>query len=199
LLLSRLAEHTQNLEHRGDASILLTEPLERFPSPLAAGRVTLLGPCRRVAAEEVEAARSIFLAAHPDAAYYVDFKDFAFYRLDPIALRYVGGFGRMSWVGAGDYLAAEPDPLRPSSAGILSHMNEDHADALLAYARGLAGIPDATRALMTAVDRYGFEMTVTTPAGPKTARLSFDAEVTTTDQVRRAMVAMVKAAREKLT
>src|SRR5262249_34672599 len=135
LLLSELAEHTQNLAHSADASILLTEPLDRHRQPLALGRVTLLGPCRKVAPAESAAARGVFLPAPPDAAGSVDFKDFAFSRLDPIALRYVGGFGRMSWVSAADYLAAEPDPLAPDAAGILKHMNDDHADAVLAYAR----------------------------------------------------------------
>jgi heme iron utilization protein len=195
LLLSALAEHTQNLAHRADASMLLAEPADRHAQPLALGRVTLLGPCAKVPAEDRDGARAAFLAHQPDASYYVDFKDFAFYRLEPIALRYVGGFGRMSWVSAEDYLAAEPDPLAGAAAGILSHMNEDHADAMLAYARALAKIPEATAATMTAVDRYGFEMAVTTPAGPRAARLGFEAPLSTTDEVRRAMVAMVKAAR----
>ncbi|HEX4446551.1 MAG TPA: DUF2470 domain-containing protein, partial [Polyangiaceae bacterium] len=72
---------------------------------------------------------------------------------------------------------------------------EDHADAMVAYAQALAGIADATSAAMTAVDRYGFDMAVTTPKGPRATRLAFDAEVTTSDEVRRAMVAMVKRAR----
>jgi hypothetical protein len=198
LLLSELAEHTQNLAHAADASILLTEPLDRHRQPLALGRVTLLGPCRRVPAGEGEAARRAFLATQPDAAGYVDFKDFAFYRLDPIALRYVGGFGRMSWVGAPDYLAAEPDPLAPEAGGILKHMNDDHADAVLAYARAFARLPEASAATMTAVDRYGFELAATTPKGPKAARVAFEAPVTTTGEVRAAMVAMVKAARAAL-
>jgi len=77
-------------------------------------------------------------------------------------------------------------------------MNEDHADALLAYARGLAGIKDATAVTMTAVDRYGFNMAVTTPEGQRDARLAFEGEAATSDEVRRAMVAMVKAARSAL-
>jgi heme iron utilization protein len=198
MLLSQLAEHTQNLARRADASILLTEPLDRHRQPLALGRVTLLGPCRRLGPEDIDDARRIFLAAQPDASYYVDFKDFAFYRLEPVSLRYVGGFGRMSWVSAEEYLSAEPDPLRTAAAGILSHMNEDHADALIAYARGLARIPEVSAATMTAVDRYGFELAVTTPTGPRATRLAFDREVSTSDEVRRAMVAMVKAARALL-
>jgi heme iron utilization protein len=198
LLLSQLAEHTQNLQRRADASILLTEPPDRHRKPLDLGRITLLGPCRPLGVDDIDAARHTFLAAHPDAGQYVDFKDFSFYRLDPISLRYVGGFGRMSWVSADDYLVAEPDPLRAAAAGILSHMNEDHADALIAYAKSLARIPDASAATMTAVDRYGFELAVTTPEGPKATRLAFDREVSTSDEVRKAMVAMVKAARSLL-
>jgi len=195
LLLSTLAEHTQNLAVRPEASLLATEPLGQHAQPLALGRVTLIGPCRRIPEEDRDEVRRLFLAAQPDAAYYVDFRDFAFYRLEPLALRYVGGFGRMSWVTADDYRAARPDPLAAEAAGILKHMNEDHADALVAYARGLSQIADATGATMTAVDRYGFEMAVATPGGPRATRIGFDAPVDTTEAVRKAMVDMVRRAR----
>ncbi len=48
---------------------------------------------------------------------------------------------------------------------------------------------------MTAVDRYGFDIAAKTPAGPRAARLAFDEPVATPDEVRRAMVALVKRAR----
>lgn len=196
LLLSTLAEHTQNLAARPEASILVTEPLGQHAQPLALGRVTLLGSCAAVPeGDERAEARRIFLAAQPDASYYVDFRDFAFFRLEPISLRYVGGFGRMSWVSADDYRAARPDPLTPHAAGILAHMNGDHADALIAYATSLSRIEGVSAATMTAVDRYGFEMAVTTPAGPRATRIGFDAPADTTDAVRKAMVALVKRAR----
>lgn len=196
-LLSTLAEHTQNLLARPQSSVLISEPLGTHDQPLALGRVTILGLSAAVPQEEQAAVRETFLAQQPTASYYVDFKDFAFYRLEPSALRYVGGFGRMSWVTAEDYFVAEPDPLAPTSAGILTHMNDDHTDAVLAYAKSLAGIDDATAATMTAVDRYGFELAVKTPAGPRAVRLAFDAPVATSDEVRRAMVALVKRARKE--
>ncbi|WP_437641977.1 HugZ family protein [Sorangium sp. So ce854] len=195
LLLSALAEHTGNLKARPEASLLIAEPAEGRLDPLALGRMTLIGPCRPLEGAEAAAARTTFLAAHPRASYYVDFTDFSFCRLDPVSIRYVGGFGRMSWIEADAYAAAEPDPLAPDAARILEHMNTDHADAVLAYAKVLAGIKDATGATMTSVDRYGFELDVITPAGPKAARLPFDAPVTTTDEVRKAMVALVREAR----
>jgi len=198
-LLSTLAEHTRNLIAQSAASVLLTEPLDAHDQPLAVGRVTILGPCTRVPEAETSAVRETFLAQQPSSSYYVDFKDFAFYRLEPTSLRYVGGFGRMSWVTADDYRAAEPDPLTDSAAGILTHMNADHTDAVLAYAKVLAGVTDASSATMTAVDRYGFELATLTPAGPRAVRLAFDAPVTTNDEVRRAMVALVKRARDGMT
>jgi hypothetical protein len=194
-LLSELAEHTGNLHARAEASALLTEPLGSHDQPLALGRVTLLGRCAKVGATEVSSAREVFLARQPSAAYYVDFKDFAFYRLEPEALRYVGGFGRMSWVTPDDYRVAEPDPLFASAPGILAHMNGDHADASIAYARVLAGVTEATAATMTAVDRYGFDLAVTTPDGPRATRLAFDAPVATEGDVRRAMIELLKRAR----
>jgi putative heme iron utilization protein len=194
-LLSNLAEHTGNLRARPETSVLLTEPLGTHDQPLALGRVTLLGRCSRVAAGEASLVRAVFLAKQPGASYYVDFEDFAFYRLEPEALRYVGGFGRMSWVSPDDYRTAEPDPLRGDAPGILAHMNGDHAAASLAYARSLAGVTDATAATMTAVDRYGFDLAVTTPAGPRATRLAFDEPVSTTDEVRRAMIDLVQRAR----
>ncbi len=66
---------------------------------------------------------------------------------------------------------------------------------MLAYAKVLANIPEATAATMTSVDRYGFDLAVTTPTGPRATRLAFDEPVTTNDEVRRAMIALVKRAR----
>ncbi len=106
LLLSELAEHTGNLHARSEASILLTETADAGADPLALGRVTILGPCGRVPDAERATARGAFLRAHPASAQYVDFRDFAFYRMEPTALRYVGGFGRMSWGTPEDYRAA---------------------------------------------------------------------------------------------
>jgi putative heme iron utilization protein len=105
LLLSTLAEHTGNLLARPEVSLLFVEPTAPGGDPLAGGRVTLLGTCAALPEAEVAAARTAFLARHPSAAQYVDFADFAFYRVMPRALRYVGGFGRMSWVASDAYLA----------------------------------------------------------------------------------------------
>jgi putative heme iron utilization protein len=114
LLLSRLAEHTENLRVRAEASVLIAAAASPEVDPLSLGRVTILGPCTLVPDEDEPDARATFLAHQPSAATYVDFADFSFYRLEPRALRFVGGFGRMSWVSAEEYSLA---PWHTSSIG----------------------------------------------------------------------------------
>ncbi|HKP57498.1 MAG TPA: DUF2470 domain-containing protein [Polyangiales bacterium] len=195
-LISRLAEHTRNLLGDGRASLLAHE--SGNADPLANGRVTLIGRCRKLERSESAQERAAYLAVHPGAAYYVDFDDFAFWRMSVEAVRYIGGYGRMSWVSANDLRAATADPLAPSAERILSHMNEDHADALRKYARAFTRGHDAERATMTAIDRHGFEMTVTTPGGIGPARIAFESPLTSAEDARAKLVALVRAAEAKL-
>ena len=192
---SLMAEHTQNAIRDPRASLLVTEPVPDGADPLASGRATLIGLLSAVDEAERPAVQARYLAANPTAEYYIDFGDFAFYRLDVSAIRYVGGYGRMSWVDAGAYATAEPDPLAPLAAGIIGHMNADHGEAQVLYCRHLAGRRDTVSATMSAVDRYGFEMVAEGPGGRGAVRLGFPEPCSTGDEVRRAMVAMVGEAR----
>ena len=194
-LISGLAEHTKNLERDHRASLLVAE--SGSEDPLANGRVTMLGPCARVEGDG-GSARAAFLAAHPNAAYYADGRDFAFWKLGVNAIRYIGGYGRMSWIGQADWQAAEPDPLAPSAADTIAHMNADHADAVVLYCKAFSKATDITSAKMTGVDRYGFDMSAKTPVGPRPVRVAFAKPVSTPDEVRAALVAMVKDARSRL-
>ena len=192
---SLMAEHTQNALRDPRSSLLVTEPVPNGADPLASGRVTLLGSMTPVAATDVALARERYLAANPTAAYYIDFGDFTFYRLGVESIRYVGGYGRMSWVDVAAYAEAEPDPLADAAVGIIEHMNADHAEAQVLFCRHLLGRPDTTTATMSAVDRYGFEMIAVGSNGRAAVRLGFPTPCTTGNEVRQAMVAMVAAAR----
>jgi hypothetical protein len=48
----------------------------------------------------------------------------------------------MSWISQADWRAAEPDPLGPSAAGIIAHMNADRADALVLCRDGVGASTD---------------------------------------------------------
>jgi hypothetical protein len=62
------------------------------------------------------AARVNDLESNP-AAFYVDYGDFRCLRLRVTDVRYVGGFGLMSWVDAQAYAAAQPDPADVGGGG----------------------------------------------------------------------------------
>lgn len=194
---STLAEHTRNMLADSRASLLVVEATPDGADPLAAGRATLLGTLAPVAdAAEAESAKAAYLAVNPQA-FYVAYGDFLCVRLEVVSIRYVGGFGRMSWVEAEDYAAAEPDPLAADAAGIVGHMNADHAGAMVELCHAYAGRTDVTAACMTAVDRYGFEV-VAEVTGPRTQaafRVGFRSPQTTTEAVRTEIVAMLRAAR----
>ena len=194
-LISGLAEHTKNLERDPRASLLVSEG--GSADPLANGRVTILGPCTRVEGDR-GSARAAFFAAHPNSSYYADFRDFAFWKLQVNYVRYIGGYGRMSWISKADWRAAEPDPLGPSAAGMIAHMNADHADAMVLYCTAFSKATEITSASMTGVDRYGFEMSAMTPKGPRPVRLAFRKPVSTPEEVRAALISMVTDARSKL-
>ena len=194
-LISALAEHTRNLERDPRASLLVAE--SGASDPLANGRVTLLGPCTRVEGDG-GSARAAFLAAQPNAAYYADFRDFGFWTLRVDAIRYIGGYGRMSWIARDDWHAAQPDPLAPHAAGAIAHMNADHADAMVLYCKAFSKAADVTAATMTGLDRYGFEMSAQTSQGPRPVRVAFAGPLETPGEVRAALVAMVKDARARL-
>ncbi|MBP0657348.1 DUF2470 domain-containing protein, partial [Mycobacterium tuberculosis] len=70
-------------------------------------------------------------------------------------VRWVGGYGRMDSATAEAYSQATPDPVSPTSAYAIEHLNADHSASLTAMARELGGFPDATSAECTAADRYG--------------------------------------------
>jgi putative heme iron utilization protein len=193
-LISGLAEHTKNLERDPRASLLVAE--SGADDPLANGRVTLLGLCTRLEGDGT--ARAAFLTVHPNAAYYADFRDFAFWRLRVNAVRYIGGYGRMSWIGPDDWQAAEADPLAPYAAGAIAHMNADHADAIVLYCKAFSKATEITSATMTGVDRYGFDMSAKTAEGPRPVRVAFDKPVGTPEELRASLVAMAKNARSRL-
>jgi len=193
---STMAEHTHNLDADPRASLLVVEDIPAGADPLASGRVTLLGRAEEVVdPQERAAARAGYLAANP-AAFYVDYGDFRCVRLVVTEVRYVGGFGRMSWVDAQAYQAADPDPLMSAARRIISHMNEDHADALVTLCHHDAGRADVVSAAMTAVDRYGFEVVADLGADRREAlRIGFRTEQTTADGVRRELIGMLDQAR----
>ncbi len=190
LLLSRLAEHTQNLLADPRASLLF-DGTAGLDSPLTGARLSLQGRLVACGPEEAEPRRR-FLHRHPDAARYADFGDFAFYRLEPSAGHLVAGFGVIHWLPWTDiaFDLGGHEAAADAEDSVLSHMNEDHVDAIAAIARGQSWPEGSWR--MVGCDPEGFDLR----SGGNLRRFGFDTPVKTADEIRGALVKLVRAMRE---
>ena len=193
-LISNMAMHTQNIQVDHRASLFVSQGGD--DDPLGAARATLVGDVISVPEDEVGDARERYLSRYENSRSWVDFKDFGFYHLQPLDIYYVGGFGVMGWVTTEEYESAKIDPLTEAVPKIVGHMNSDHVPAMILLARVHAGL-DATEATMTAVDRLGFHLRLKTDNGMKGTRINFLHEVQNSDEVRKVLVEMVRAAQPK--
>lgn len=187
LLLSDLAEHSKAIAADPRVSLLFdgTAGLEQ---PLTGPRVSLIGQAHPTSDERLGRR---FLARHPDAAIYAGFKDFRFYRVALERAHLVGGFGKISWLPAGDLLAMPPLPgLIEAEQGIVRHMNEDHAEALGLYATKLLKLRHGAWR-MTGIDAEGIDLRL----GGEVARLDFGQPLGSADQARSVLVSLVVKAR----
>lgn len=188
MLLSDLADHTRNLKADPHASLLIDGTAGR-DDPLTGARVSLLGEI--TPAEDAPALRERFLRRHPSARRYAGFADFTLYRFRLARAHLVAGFGRIHWL---DGKAVLPDmaseALSAAEADIVSHMNEDHGDAIALYANRLLDLSGVGWRL-TGVDAEGCDLR----RGGQTARLPFGRTVADADSARAELVRLVKQAR----
>ncbi|KAF5941265.1 hypothetical protein HYC85_022432 [Camellia sinensis] len=127
LAISSLAVHTKDLLANPKCSLLVAKDPEDRTDLI----ITLHGDVVSVSENDREAICTAYLARHPNA-FWVDFGDFQFVRIEPKVVRYVSGVATAS-LGSGEfskeeYRAAKVDPIYQFSKPIASHMNKDHAE-----------------------------------------------------------------------
>ena len=118
LAVSDLAVHTKDLAANPKCSLLVP----RDPEDRTDLVVTLHGDAVSVPENDKEAVRAAYLARHPNA-FWVDFGDFHFLRIEPKVVRYVSGVAT-ALLGSGEfspdeYKAAKVDPLAQFSKPVV--------------------------------------------------------------------------------
>ncbi len=188
LLMSTLSAHRANIERDPRISILLAEGGRG--DPLAHPRLTVIGRATRSDDPRLGAR---FIARHPKAKLYAGFADFAFFRVAVEAGHLNGGFARAMKLRAEELVLdlSAAEALVAAHEGAVAHMNDDHREALRLYATRLARAPEAAwRA--TGIDPEGIDLA----AGDRTARVAFPAAVAGPGELRAALVALAREARE---
>ncbi|MGQ7959524.1 HugZ family pyridoxamine 5'-phosphate oxidase [Pseudomonas sp. SP16.1] len=185
ILISRIAQHTHNLGQDAKCSLLVGE--RGAEDVQAVGRLTLLAEARQLRDEdEIEAAAQRYYRFFPQSRDYHRAHDFDFWCLQPVRWRFIGGFGAIHWL---DHVAlANPFATDGSEAGMVEHMNADHADAIAHYVE-LAGLPRHEAAQIAGIDSEGFHLRI----GLSLYWLPFPTPCDNPGAVRQALVQLTRA------
>jgi putative heme iron utilization protein len=195
-IFSGMSTHTQDI--LADPKCSLTVASKEFKGA-ADGRVNLMGTCKLLPSDEKELAKALYLKKHP-GAFWVEFGDFNFFRMEIEKIRFVGGFARAGSVTAAEYNAAKPDPISEFGSHIANHMNDDHMEATIAMvAKAIPGL-EVSEAFITSVDALGMYVKVTrTPRASDQPqqfklRLPFPRPATDRKDIKSLIVEMTQAA-----
>lgn len=188
-LFSGLSAHTRNLARDPRFSLLIAEPPKAEGDPMDSARLTLSGRAERA---DDPALRARYLRRHPKAELYAGLPDFRVLAAAVTDAHIVGGFARARGLSVADVVidASGAAALAEAEAGIVAHMNEDHAEAVGLYATRLLGQPAAAWRL-TGIDPEGCDLR----AENRTARLVFERRIATPGEAREALVALARKAR----
>jgi putative heme iron utilization protein len=195
ILVSQLSAHTRAILADPRCSLLLGEPGKG--DPLAHPRITLV--CRAAklepgTSERIRAERR-YLNRNPKAKLYVGLGDFSFFRLEVERASLNGGFGKAYLLTRDDLIVGGPvvEALAESEQRAIDHMNDDHLEAIANYARHFAKA-EGGGWIMTGIDIDGIDIA----AGDESQRVFFASPLKDAQEMRMALVAMAKEAREAL-
>ncbi|QGZ30137.1 HugZ family protein [Stutzerimonas stutzeri] len=185
MLISRIAQHTKNLQADPRCSLLVAE--RGAEDVQANGRLTVLAEARTlVDTAAIEAAAERYYRYFPESRDYHRVHDFDFWVLQPVRWRYIGGFGAIHWLDD----VALANPFARAGGGesdMLGHMNDDHGAAIAHYVER-AGLPSTPEACMVGIDSEGFHLRI----GRAIHWLPFPDTCTHPGAVRQALVSMAR-------
>jgi heme iron utilization protein len=186
ILISTLAEHTKNIRH--DPRVGLITHDQRDPHIQTQGRVTVVGNAESEPKREQAGLR--YLRYFPEAQTYLSMHDFSFYRIRPVAIRYIGGFGKIHWIDMKNY-TVQPYPLIEQESEVVAHMNTDHLGTMRNFCHHFQQC-QALDVAMLGIDIDGFDVR----ADDKVLRFDFAQPVIDAQQARAALVEMARAAKQ---
>jgi len=193
---SGMSSHTQDI--LVDPKCSLTVASKQFKGA-ADGRVNLMGQAKLIPKEEREAAKATYLKKHP-GAFWVEFGDFNWFKMEVERINFVGGFARAGSVTPEDYKNAKPDAISEIGIHVASHMNDDHQDSTIAMIEGQVPGINASEAVITSVDSLGMYVKVTrSPEGSEETqqfkmRLPFPRPAEDRKDVKEIIIEMTRAA-----
>ena len=190
ILISRIAQHTRNIDANAKVSLIVTE--DEKDDVQAAARLTLLANAARLRPEAADDVAARYYEFFPEARDYHATHDFDFYGLNMVRARYIGGFGEIHWLEASRLTLANPFA-RDQETPMVAHMNADHVEAMRHYCVRAGIDRGAHEPAMAGVDAEGFHLRL----GARIERFEFAQAVNTPGAVHAALVALARDHRPK--
>lgn len=194
--ISLIAEHYKNLTVNSKASLFVYDPFS-FQNPLQYSRATLLLDFSSALKEESDTAerRSIYCSRFPSDIPPEIEGNFRYVCGRIERVRWIQGFGQMGWVSADQYASADVDPISIVAPEIISHINEDHSNAVSELA--LYYSKDSKRPfVMSGVSSKGIFIR-SISGGEKDLFIAFDSAASTTEEVRTSIIQLLQKIRAK--
>jgi hypothetical protein len=153
ILISTLAEHTKNIGHDPRVSLITHDQCD--PHIQTQGRVTVVGNAQLEPNHQQAGQR--YLRYFPEAQTYFEMHDFSFYRIRPVAIRYIGGFGKIHWVNMENYAVTQAKIFAQREEALLAEMNARQRDVLRQQLQKRHGV-DAAEVQAIGLDCDGLDV-----------------------------------------
>lgn len=141
MYISDIAQHSRNLTLDSKLSLTIYDQASRGDQNESA-RITIVGDASIVADDQHDQLLERYIRLFPDAEAYKQAHGFKLWQVEVKRVRYIGGFGKIFWLEADEWLS-EPAPWSfAESQGMVAHMNEDHQDAMALMLKHHHGISD---------------------------------------------------------
>ena len=136
ILISTLAEHTKNIQNNPRVSLITHN--QSNPEIQTQGRATVIGDANRI--DDREQAGVRYLRYFPEAKTYMGMHDFSFYRIAPVAIRFIGGFGKIHWADLTEYVPKNFEVYAQQETRLLATLNIQQQSALLLLLKEQHGV-----------------------------------------------------------
>ncbi len=190
---AQIAEHYKNLKESPKSTLLVSDPFGTH-EPMKYPRATIFTSWVEAVDIERESIRQQFVETVGTNIPPEIEPSFSYFSGEIQKVRWIGGFAKVGWVTKDEYIKATYDPISKFNYEIVTHMNQDHADAVHQIAVHFSNAKKAMGSRMIQV--LNNSIIIRTADGAD-LNCPLGCECTTADDIRGAIIKLLKSIRHE--